>query len=81
MIDDSKPTCHVKLGGYYLRDIKDFADLNFGSGFINALLNREQSCFEVWVTHDVDKKAKKKFEEKFKQCTIRVFEEKTEVKK
>lgn len=81
MIPETKLACHVKLGGYYLRHIKDFADISFGESFIRAELNRKESCFEVWIKHDVDKKVKKKFEDKFKQCKIRVFEEKEEVKK
>lgn len=81
MIEEGKLTCHVKLGGYYLKQIKDFADMSFGEAFMYAKLNRKESCFEIWVKHDVEKKAKKKFEDKFKQCKIRVFEEKEEAKK
>lgn len=81
MIADNKPTCHVKLGGYFLRQIKDFAEMSFGESFMHAKLNRKDVYFEVWVTHEVNENSRKKFEDKFKQCKILVFEAKNKSKK
>lgn len=81
MIDERKPESHIKIGDFYLRQIKISADVAFNESFIDVKLNRKEHCFEVWVAHDVDKDVKKRFQDKFKLCKIRVFKEETDTKK
>jgi coenzyme F420-reducing hydrogenase alpha subunit len=77
MIAEDKFDCHVKINGKYLREIIQFADFAFKEHFLHAFLNRPEHKFEVWITINADKKEYKKFLATFKQCKIRIFEEKT----
>lgn len=79
-IEDTKLECHVKLGGKYLREIRELADAAFNDDYLDAKLNRKEMVFEVWLTSDKNKIAITRFEEKYKSCKIRVFEEKKKSK-
>lgn len=76
MITEDKFDCHIKINGKYLREIIEFADFAFKENFLHALINRQEHKFEVWITVNADKKEYAKFTKQFKQCIIRIFEEK-----
>lgn len=70
-----RPQSLIKIGNYYLKQMKDLADAWFKEKLMMVQLNKDKAIFDIWVRKGVDEEAVKQFEKKYASTEITIWDE------